>query len=543
MRIKSEDDILKQEIRAQIILEIEAPENIERKMNHYRRHQCFKDQTAQYVRDNLLKQLDRDTVTEMEYAISNISIAKKIVNKLAKVYSCRVTRYAMINDTKSDVDQTSVDYISKYISIDTTMKTINRLLRLHLNCAAYVKPCPVLEGNAELYDIVVEALSPYLYDVVENHYNRTKPMVYILSNFSPMNASRISTSPETHSPNGTSQLSTIGNKKDELIADNKEDENSDSKEYIFWTKNYHFTTDKKGIITSDASNVANPIGELPLENFSADQDNSFWAVGGDDLLTGAVLINSLLSHINHIAISQGYGQFYMTGKNLPKNQKIGPTKGIILEHEKDDPVPTLGFLNANPQITELLKLVETYAALLLSTNNLSTAGVTPELGKANTFPSAISLMIDKAESLEDSEEQKVMFENKEPNIWRKISKWQSVYAGQLVPELAENIISDSAKVTINFGHQMLLQTEAEKLANIEKRKSLGINTAVDLIKIDQPELSDDQAMQKLLAITAEKIQRMADSVLKPGGDKPTDQKVSDGNKNNQDNGEPIEPVL
>ena len=51
------------------------------------------------------------------------------------------------------------------------------------------------------------------------------------------------------------------------------------------------------------------------------------------------------------------------------------------------------------------------------------------------------------------------------------------------------------------------------MTNIEKRKDLGLNTMIDLIQKDQPELDDEQAKNKLEEIRSEKEERMANAVI------------------------------
>ena len=58
-----------------------------------------------------------------------------------------------------------------------------------------------------------------------------------------------------------------------------------------------------------------------------------------------------------------------------------------------------------------------YIALYLTTNNLSTSGVSTQLSGGNTLPSGVALILDKAESLEDVQDQRQVFIDKEPDIF------------------------------------------------------------------------------------------------------------------------------
>ena len=112
----------------------------------------------------------------------------------------------------------------------------------------------------------------------------------------------------------------------------------------------------------------------------------------------------------------------MSGKNLPRNQTIGPNKAVILEYEDGEPVPQVGFATANPPLRELMQNVESLVALTLTTNDLSTSGVSASLDGGGAVASGVALMVDKAESQEDVKDQRQMFIDGEKDIWRITAK-------------------------------------------------------------------------------------------------------------------------
>lgn len=500
MRIKNQQELLDEATRKKIIEEINGPENLARKAEAFRRYQCLKDQTKDYTLAQLKKQFDQSTIEEMEYAIANVSLVRKCIDKLAKVYSYGVNRVIKTGSKKDDKATAAVQALSKTLNLNTQMKQANKYLKLQRNCMVYVKPCPTDAG----WDIKVQPLSPFLYDVIEHYYDRTKPMAVILSDYS---TSRVSyTINDAAIRSGEEKVnSRHGDGKDQAIADSPID--AESKGYVWWTDSYHFTTNENGEIISDREYNENPIGELPMVNLAIDQDEQFWAVGGNDLVDGAILINSVLTHNQHIATTQGYGQFWMRGKNLPRNVKIGPSKAILMEHVEGEPQPDIGFASSNPPLDSLRGLVEQYIALLLTTNNLSTSSVSSQLTGGMSAPSGVALIIDKAESIEDVNEQREIFAQAEPMIWRKIAKFMEVLGSSMTLELKENPVDAElvSKMTTKYNEPPSIQSESEKLNNIKLRKELGINTLVDLILKDNSDMSNEEAEQKLAEILKEKI--------------------------------------
>lgn len=509
MRIKSEQDILKLEVRRAIIEEIKGSENQARKHEAYKRYLCYKDKTKDFVVEQLLRQFDQSTVEEMQYCVANVSFVRKIIDKLARVYNNGVKREIVFDEPATE----NLHQLEKELDFNTYIRQANKFLKLQKNLAFYVKPCPVSQANgAERYTIKLDALNPYLYDVVEDYYDRTSPMAYILSDFD-YAPTLYTTKDPAYAGRAGSEIKGVNpqtNRKDDIIADDPDD--AKTKAFIWWTNQYHFTTDETGEIIS-GEEILNPIGELPFQNFALDQDGQFWARGGQDLIDGSILLNSVMTHNQHVAVTQGYGQFYMRGKNLPRNIKVGPSKAILMEYQEGEPVPELGFATASPQIDALRGLVESYIALLLTTNNLSTSSVSSSLNGQSAAPSGIAMVIDKAESMEDVNDQRQIFIDNEPAIWRKINKWLAVYGDAMVDGLRGLSLPDNFEdgFVIHFNEAPVILSEAEKLANLKARKELGLDTMIDLVMKDNPSFSYEQAEEKLKQILEEKIKMAMDS--------------------------------
>jgi len=505
IRIKDESEVLGDAaLRKAIIEEINGPENQARKDESFRRHTCYKDQTSQYVVRELLKQFDDDTVREMNYSISNISIGRKIIDKLGRVYSSGVQRAG-----RDDSETEAIEKTSKLVELNRVMKRANRYLRMHHNTIVGVLPCPVSNNGTELYEIKVQAYQPHLYDVIEDYYDREKPKFVILSNYKMVTPQMTSVDPAKANRGASAVVPRkTSDGKDQIIADHPNDDGANVEEYIWWSKYYHFTTNKAGEIISES--VDNPIQELPFVNFAMDQEGSYWAQGGRDIFDGAILLNCMITNAHHIGVTQGYGQFWMKGKGLPRFIKAGVNKSILLEVEsKDDPDPQLGFASSNPKLQELKAQIEMYAALLLTTNNLSTKAVSSNLSGGDNFASGISLIIDKAESIEDVQEQRDVFYHNEPIIFELISMWEQVYKNSLTDPFKQAMLPADVEAQIKFNDYKPIMSEKEKLENIKLRKELGINSMIELLMQDDQSLTQKQAEEKLLKLLEEQIKETA----------------------------------
>jgi hypothetical protein len=293
MRLKNEDEILDANVRKQIIKDINGTENKRRKAEAFRRWQVFKDRTSDFVIEMLHHQFSQETVREMSYSITNVSIVRKIINKLARVYSNGVQRVVTDNEDAT----VNVQKLEKKLQFNKKMKTLNRMLKLQKNTIGYMKPCPYIDKEGEeKMRVRVSPMNPYLYDVVEELYDRTEALVYILSDYAPSDAMHSSIDAGSlhngvaHSSlggNSANNLSggLLGDGKDQTIADNKNDEGEmpeDEKIYIWWSDKYHFTTRGSTIIDKHGNPVdisgiddpkveeflINPIEEKPMVNYA-----------------------------------------------------------------------------------------------------------------------------------------------------------------------------------------------------------------------------------------------------------------------------------
>lgn len=540
IRIAKEQDLIEGdkgvELRKSVIACIKSPENQERKNESYRRHMCMKDKTSVYVVEKLVSQFDESTVIEMAYSLSNISIGKKIIEKLARVYANGVQRVVVKKDSAEVDDEITekVQELSKLLKINSRMKTSNKYLRAHHNTIIGTLPCPVAEGGEMKFKLKIQALEPHLYDVVPHEYDKESPMVVITSDYKRVLPVKAVTDPGVHQQPATAAALTAPAPVDELA----------NERFVWWTKSLHFTTNGKGEILPNMDGemaTENPLQELPFDNLAMDQDGQFWSEGGDDVFDGAVKTNAMITNVDHIGVTQGYGQFWMRGKDVPAMVKLGPNKMLRLNHaDKDDPQPEAGFLTSDPKLQALKEQIVMYVALLLTTNNLSVKAVSAELGGSQDFASGISLLIDKAESIEDVQDQQQIFLDAEPSIWKKIARWQEIMKDKLDEAYREYVLPPDVEVSLKFADARPIMSEKERLEVLKMRKELGINTMIELLMMDDPSLTEAQAEERLKKILEEKIkaaaQAMVNGGLKPGA--PNADGAPNGDANPAGDGQP-----
>lgn len=514
-KLIKEEEILDQGFRKKIIEEIKGPENIARKADALKRHDCYKDQTKKWVLEALRREFEEQTVEEMSGRVSNISIARKIVDKLAQTYVHGVDR--LVED---ELSQEAIDKLERELDLNTKMKKADRGLELHKNEMVQIVPkYNSRQSDIALspkYDIVVRPMAPYEYDVIEDFDNRTMPRVVILTDFverKQIESSQFTTNYANLDGGALiASSSAYGDSQEQIISDSPEDAGQQCQTYIWWSDKYHFTTDDKGQIISKMSpeDGLNPIQIMPFINLAEDQAGHFWARGGEDLIDASILINKLITDMLGIASAQGWGQIVMVGNNLPSIIKTGPHRAVLLNRQPGEDAPTFDFKSADPPIDSWMRMIEQYIALMLSTNNLSPSTVAGKLDVISA-PSGIAILIEKAESTVDLKDREQLYQDKEPEMWEIIRRWQNLYfeSGSLTQRFMDIGPFEDSNVRLKFMNNMPVITEEQRLNEIKLRKELGLNTMIELLMIDNPDLSLEEAEEKLKKIMAEKLSKMS----------------------------------
>lgn len=522
IELKNEDDILNVEFRRQVIKDlIYCSENRERKAQMLRRHEIYKNKSKKWVMYAiLLEQFKPKTVEQMRNRATNISIGKKIVNKLAQTYVGGVERLLgepIEKDGKKipGKDQMSMDALYDLLNFNTNMKKTDRYKTLFRNTMVGVVPVKdsyeSRKAGKDLYSLQMQVLPAWKYDVLEDPCDKTKPGVVIISEF----ADRLQFETFDDALEGAqgrrtpNVLMNILSDGFDLVSGEPKDTVDDilKRTFIWWSGKYHFTTDSWGRIIGPKTpeDMANPIDKLPWVNACGDQDGNFWATGGEDIIEGDILINKKLTDCNFIEFTQGWGQLVIGAEEIPNKLEGGPDNAFIFQIRPEGKDPVVFYATSNPPTDKWLENVRTTLALLLSTNDLSTRHIASKLDVVNS-PSGIAMLIDDADVLADVKDSQEYFRDIEPKLCEIVRDWHTKYRkeGWLTQEFQEVEPYTEKDVRLKFHEVKPPISEKDKLDELKARKEIGIATIPDLLKRDNPDLTDEEAHQKAEEILNEK---------------------------------------
>lgn len=523
LKLQNEDDILNPDFRKRVLDEIvQGDENLARKNSELRKHEIYRDMNRKWVLEALIREnFKPSTLKQMENRSTNISICKKIVNKLAQAYMGGVKREVPEDEKSTE----SVSALGEYLDFDTAMKKADRYRQLFRNTEVLFVPKKDTyaseEAKKDLYTLCVRVLAPWEYDVIEDPYDNTKKKVLIISDFPERATMQIpmSGTDAVRASQGFRGASVVtlhgGDGKDQTIADSSADKGTDrdTRQFIWWSDKYHFTTDIHGNIVKSPEGNQNPIGRLPSVTVCGDQDGSFWAKGGDDVVEGSILINKLLTDINFISFVQGWGQLVILGKDLPNKIEGGPDNAFVFPMNEGDPTPNVFYATSNPPIDKWGETVKMTLALLLSTNNLSPRSISASLD-ASDASSGIALLIDQSELTTDIQDVQKIFQDKEPPMWEILRRWHEYYSklSALTEKLQIIPVFEDSDVKLKFHQIKAVVSEKEKLEALKMRKDLALNTQAELIQMDNPDLTPEQAEEKAKAAQDERAKAAEDAM-------------------------------
>lgn len=492
MRLLNDDQLLDSKFRAKVLEYLASSSNQDRKREMKKRAEVYKDLTVKWVIQKLKDEgLKAKTLKLMTNRAANVSICRKIVNKLARSYT-----QPPIRDTGSSDLNDQLKEFYELLSFDDAQIKADRYLRLFKNCLPMTLPEMCYDEYGDLkYNLKQKVFSPSEFDVLESAYDKSQAACIILSDYSEKSLNGLPVQ-------GSTQLSAEQSK-----------ESGPEQTFIWWNKKYHFTTDEKGRILTEISpeDLLNPISMIPGQSYAADQDSGYWSTGGDDLVDGSILINTLITDVNALAFIQGWGQIVITGKKIPQEIQGGPHNALVFTYEDADPEPKVQVVNANPPLDSWMKLIEQQVALTLSTNDLSPASISMKLD-ANNFPSGIAMLIERSEATNSIQETQTMFARGEKVQFEAAKRWQNHFmeTGELEEEFAEiGAFPDEMEFSVKFPSPTQVVSEKEKLENLKLRKDLGLNTEIELLKIDNPDITDEAAIKKLAEIKGKQVEAAA----------------------------------
>lgn len=493
-------DLIRHEDRETLIDSINSENNKTRKQWSLRQFEVQSGRMQQYVKEDLLSQLDRDSVKEMPI-VSSINVQKAVVDKKATIYKKRPTRrFSELNN-----DQTkTMELIYKDMDLDEKLNKANKGYTYQDQTIGMIIPkggkliCRVFTMHQ--IDAIPSMLDPESSDgFIISAFDRT---LYIEND---TERKEIETATGYR---GRSTRSTASQDQDLEVSEKYQFQKYVEK-YIVWTNEYNFMMNGLGEIldpeTLEESNevdIISPLaseGIMPFFEVSRDKDFEFFTRASNSLTDFTIQFNTELSDLANNIKMNGYavGVLKAPSDIQPESQVIGASYLLKLHTDDPEKVVDFSFASPNSNIGEISDAIDKLLNYFVTSEGVG-GDVVNSSGMQEKAQSGIDrylMMLSKLESHSDDYDK---FNNVEIRIYEIIKAWLRVSAttNDLLPKY-KMTVPESSEIEVEYYKPEMIQTETEKLSNIEKRIDMGLVSKKMAVK-EYYDIEDDEAAQAIL---------------------------------------------
>ena len=479
-------DMASLEDRRKLIKLINSTENKARKAESLKQTEIYNDRIYQHVYDRIASKFSLETACETPI-VSSINLARRIAKQEASIYNEPADR--MFTDLSDDQSE-AVDLIYKDMATDWKLAKSNESFKLQQQNHVMLVP---KDGKLKM-----RVLRNHHIDKIDDDTDPEIAAGYIISSFdkdeylenrkTDNKDYRYGNFNNAATQSFSSMNSDIGDQADYKIADR----------YLVWTKEYNFIMDKEGNVIS-GDDIRNPIGMIPIVDVSNEKDFEYWVRQGESLTEFTIEYNVLMSDLAHIIQNQGFAQAYLIADDsvIPNDIRIGPNKILKLPIGKDGDRPEFGYANPNSDIGGALEYANTYLLNFLTSRGLDPDTVTSS-GGSLVSSSGVQEFLRMIKKFEATREDFAVYKKAEYQLYELVKAWHNalIGTGLLDSKYQTSRISEQSEIEVEFGKPQIVETDAEKLANIQTRLELGLISDVDAIMEDR-KISREMALEEM----------------------------------------------
>lgn len=411
-----------------------------------------------YVLQDLQKQLSQDTFEQAKSRVAPINILKRVVEKLARLYSSPPSR-----EIFPETAQPLLEFYEKSFDINTAGMIANEFFNLFKSCALE----PFLDSK----------LNPRLRVIPSDRF-----FAFSTNTADPMEM--------THFVKVLGKQTINGREKTIL--------------YVY-TDNEFMIMNSDGEVEREQMNImgldgTNPYGKIPFA-YQVKSRTTLNPPLDTDTLCMTKLFPILLTDLNYAVMFQSFSIMY--GIDLDEeNLKMAPN---AFWRFKSDPTtqnkPEVGMIKPQVDSDKVIQLIQAELAMWLQSKNIR-PGAVGDVSTEN-FASGISKMVDEMDTVDERQKQIPFFKQLEQDLWDLIlnhmhpvwSRSQGFPVGQQFPP--------GAQVFVEFKDQLPLQNRDAMLNTLIKELNQGLTTPKIAVQKLNPELNEQDVDQILLEVQAQ----------------------------------------
>lgn len=468
------------EDRMRLIASIKSENNKARKQVGLRSSEVAGGRIEQFVKERLQGELSLQSVKEMPL-VTSINVQGAITDKKATIYKKPPERYFNFVEGESE---DAVYLIYKDMLLNQKLNRANKNYIYQNQTIGMIIP----KGGK----LICRIFKMDQIDAIPSLTDPESADGYILSVFDRTLYTELDTDKKDYATAtgvvGRSNRSTASPDQNLEVAEKYQFQKYVEK-YVVWTKLYNFMMNGLGEVldpdTGEAlaslteDDLISPLaseGIMPFFEVAKDKDFEYFVRPSNALTDFTIQFNSMLSDLANNIKMNGYavGVLKAPSELQPQNQIIGAS--MLLKLPTDDPDKVVDFQFASPSsnIGEISEAIDKFLNYFVTSEGVG-SNVINSSGQLDKATSGIDRFLKILERVEAHADDYDAFKNAEHHIYEIIKAWLRVLKGsdQLDAKYQANIPEDS-ELEIKYARPEMVETESEKLANVEKKMDLGI---------------------------------------------------------------------
>lgn len=520
-------NLLRQEDRLKLAQEIESEPNRARKQWSLRQFEVNSGRIQQYVKENLLGQLYDETVREMPI-VSSINVQKAVVDAKATIYKKKAKRE--FSEVTEEQEET-LKLIYRDMKADMKLNKSNKNYTYQDQSIGMIVP---KNGKLQMRIMLMHQI-----DVKPFADDPEDAQIYIISCFDRENYIQLyEDKKERDTATGEAHRSV---RSTASAQDGESYETANEfqfmkhvQKYIVWSREFNFMMNGLGEVINpeDGSfqkegqkiDITSPLaseGILPFFEVAKEKDFEFFVRAGNALTDFTIEFNEKLSDLSMNAKMNGYAVAILKSPSdvKPQNLVIGHSQIVHLPTDDPDKLVDFQFSAPNSNIGEISDFVDNLLNYFITSSGLG-GDVVNSKGETQKAQSGIDRFLQMIQKVEAHQDDYEKFRCLEQDIYQIVKAWLRVLNGtdKLDSKYQIANLNPDSEISVEFYKPEEVQTETERLSNIEKKIELGVMSKKEAIMELRSIEDDEQAMELLKEIQNEETESMIVNFPRPNQD-------------------------
>jgi len=486
-------NLLDQNIIQTILSDITGSEDRDRKRQSFDSWQVFSGNQAPYIKAELERTRPK---SHSAYTLSNISLSKLIVSKISQAYKKQPIRKVSGDEVKTEF----LNQIYREADAFRQLSYMDCITNLHKYSLLWVNYREIEERFQFM------ALQGHEFSLVRN--KDTGELECVILNYGNLDITAGARS---------------GDGYDNLIAESQADSSANSTVYAMWTKDQHVVikVEQAKVQTASGVQVKKSITYVPIEG-NPNNENKLGVIPfvfiskelsqdmptPSPLMMQSVTYNVLMSELLTASNIQGTGTLVVSypekyeGKFKEMNTGLTTSIKLPQSMNPNDPQTKVEYISPSPALQAQKEVYFGYMRQVLSEHGITTSQGLD--GSMESFSSGLERLIANADVMTQVEMNQELYIKAEREILEILKAYSDL--------LSLGYFKEDDELNVIFPKPKLMVSDSETLANIEKRLSLGLMQKYEALMMIDPNMSEDQAKEKLAEIEAERRNSMRLSI-------------------------------